>query len=51
MGCIVGGNESSNLDVVFDGEYHKINCHPYYEIVYYDKVGNIVADYREEHSR
>lgn len=47
-GTIVGGNHSMNLDVVFDGQYHKSNCHPWYETVYFDSKGNVVADYREK---
>lgn len=48
MGTIVGGNNSMNLDVVFDGEWWKDNCHPWYETVYFDNAGNILADYREK---
>jgi len=46
MGNIVGGNHSQNLDVVFDGQWSSNNCHPWYETVYYDNAGNILADYR-----
>lgn len=44
-GVIVGSNSSLNLDVVFDGQYHKSNCHPWYETRYFDRKGNVVADY------
>jgi hypothetical protein len=48
-GVIVGGNSSLNLQVLFDFEKqpYTANCHPWYETVYYDNNGNIVADYRE----
>ena len=46
MGTIVGGNSSQNIDVVFDGFWWKDNCHPWYETVYFDNKGNILADYR-----
>lgn len=48
MGTIVGGNSSMNLDVVLDGQYHKSNCHPWYETVYFDRKGNAVADFRKK---
>jgi hypothetical protein len=48
MGTIVGSNQSLNLDVVFDGQYHRNNCHPWHETVYFDRKGNVVADYRKQ---
>lgn len=45
MGTIVGGNDSMNLDVVFDGQHWTDNCHPWYETRYFDRKGNVVADY------
>lgn len=47
-GVIVGANHSANLDVVFDGEWHKSNCHPYDETVYFDAKNNIVGDFRKK---
>ena len=47
MGTIVGSNSSCNLDVVYDGNWHTNNCHPWHETVYYDRDGSVVADYRE----
>ncbi|RIV26407.1 hypothetical protein D2Q93_04345 [Alicyclobacillaceae bacterium I2511] len=44
MGTIVGANNSSNLDVVFDGEWHVENCHPGWKTRYYDANGNVVQD-------
>lgn len=46
LGRIVGGNSSSNLNIVFDGNWNTNNCHPHYEMVYYDNSGNIVYDFR-----
>lgn len=45
-GIIVGSNASQNLDVLFGNAVH--NCHPWFETVYYDQKGRIVADYRED---
>jgi len=47
-GTIVGGNHSMNLDVVFDRQYHRCNCHPWHETVYFDRKGNVIADYRKQ---
>lgn len=51
MGTIVGSNQSLNLDVVFDGSYYKSNCHPWWETVYFDRKGNVVADYRKKEEK
>ncbi|WP_255446512.1 MFS transporter [Bacillus sp. JAS24-2] len=45
-GTIVG-NWKTNLFVLFDGEIEKHNCHPYWEIAYYDDVGNVVRNYQK----
>lgn len=45
-GRIVGGNNSSNLDVLFEGNLHADNCHPHYETTYYDN-GTVVKDYKK----
>jgi hypothetical protein len=39
-GKVVGSNSSSNLDVIFDGQRHKNNCHPGWKTKYFlgDKV-------------
>lgn len=47
MGTIVGSNQSLNLDVVFDGQHWADNCHPWWETRYFDRHGNVVADYRK----
>lgn len=38
-GTIVGHNDSSNLDVLFDGDSHAGNCHPWWKVVYFDDAG------------
>lgn len=49
LGTIVGINGSANLDVVFANQLkygkHKHNCHPTCEVKYFDKAGNVIADY------
>jgi hypothetical protein len=48
-GTICGANDSANLDVIFNRDKYKwikYNCHPFYETVYYDADGKIIADYR-----
>jgi len=45
IGTIVGANHAMNLDVVFEGTYHKENCHPHYRLTYYDKNNMPVARY------
>jgi hypothetical protein len=49
-GRIVGGNSSMNFDVLFDdGPYkgERLNCHPRWEMAYFDDDGNVLADFRE----
>ena len=47
-GVIVGANYSGNLDVCFDGTCARSNCHPHWDIRYFDASGSVVADYREK---
>lgn len=52
MGTIVGMNSSANLDVVFAnrlkmGDY-KHNCHPTWDIAYFDADGNVIKDFRNK---
>ena len=47
-GIVTAGNHSGNVNVRFDGEKHAVNCHPQWETVYFDKDGNVLADYREK---
>jgi hypothetical protein len=49
-GHIVGHNSSANFDVLFDeGPYKgaRLNCHPRWEMVYFDDAGNVLFDFRE----
>lgn len=54
VGTIVGMNGSANLDVQFANQLkygkHKHNCHPQYQIKYFDNGGNVVADFTGEKS-
>jgi hypothetical protein len=47
-GKIVGSNQSLNLNIVFDGQVHDSNCHPTWEITYYDNDGNIVECFKKQ---
>jgi hypothetical protein len=50
-GVIVAGNSGLNLNVLFNygtKQQYIDNCHPWYETVYYDVKGNVLADYREK---
>jgi hypothetical protein len=44
-GRIVGCNASLNLDVCFEGETWKNNCHPHWRIKYFDNQDKVVAEY------
>lgn len=49
IGTIVGMNSSCNLDVIFANQQRfgksKSNCHPTWKTRYFDKDGNVIADY------
>ena len=45
-GRITGTNGSQNLQVRFDGLKFSQNCHPTWDIVYFDKDGSVLADFR-----
>ena len=47
QGTVKGGNSSVNIDVLFDGEKRKVNCHPNWGIKYFDKKGMVIAEYSE----
>ncbi len=49
-GVIKDFNSSANLNVLFDGEKVKVNCHPTWESVFYDEDENIIADFRKSES-
>ena len=44
-GFIVGDNDGCNFDVCFDNGIW--NCHPNYELVYFNKDGSIMYDFRK----
>jgi len=45
-GIIVGAsNMSLNLDVCFDGEHWKSNCHPWWRVKYFDNKGNLIREF------
>ena len=46
-GVVKGGNSSGNIDVLFDGCKRAENCHPTWAMKYFDKDGNIIAEYGE----
>jgi len=48
MGEIKGFNRSSNLNVLFDDSEEESNCHPTWEICYFDKNMNILKDFRKK---
>lgn len=48
-GRIVAHNDSANFNVLFeDGPYagEVLNCHPNWEITYFDDAGNVLAEFR-----
>lgn len=47
FGVIKGGNSSGNLDVIFDGKKRADNCHPTWQMRYFDKNGNVIAEYKD----
>ncbi len=47
-GVIVGHNDSANFNILFyEGEYagQTLNCHPNWEITYYDSDGNVIKSF------
>jgi hypothetical protein len=45
FGVVKGGNESGNIDVLFDGDKRPQNCHPTWKIKYFAADGSLVADF------
>ena len=49
IGTIKGLNDSGNLDIVFANTLkygiHKHNCHPTWDIKYYDKYGEVIRSF------
>ena len=46
-GVITGANCSGNLNIRMDGHKHSSNCHPRWAIKYFDKEGNVIAEFPE----
>lgn len=46
-GRIVGGNRSLNLDICFDGNHWKENCHPWWRMKYFDNQGNLIKAFED----
>jgi hypothetical protein len=46
-GYIVGANTSENLDIYFPDTDLISNCHPYWELTYYDDDDDVVRCYKE----
>lgn len=46
-GWLVGSNYSQNMNVLFEGEDHVLNCHPRWETTFYDDKMNVIADFKE----
>ena len=47
MGNIKGCSVRANIDVLFDGDKSKSNCHPTWNICYFHHDGSIAGDFRE----
>lgn len=45
VGVIKNGNSSGNLDILFEGETVCQNCHPTWEMKYFDDKDNVIAEY------
>lgn len=44
-GVIKGGNSGGNLNILFDGEKIPQNYQPTWAMKYFDKNGNVIAEY------
>lgn len=44
-GVVKSGNSSGNINILFDGEKKAKNCHPTWAMKYFDKNGNVIAEY------
>ena len=47
-GFITGGNDSGNIDVLFDGWEHVSNCHPWWDIKYFGHKNKVIAEYGKD---
>ena len=46
QGIIVDGNESANLQILFDGEITPQNCHPTWNMTYFSDSGEIIKTFK-----
>jgi hypothetical protein len=46
-GRITSGNSSGNLNILFEGKKKPENCHPRWAMKYFDKDGNVIAEFPE----
>jgi len=44
-GMIVGKNSSANFNVIFDGKDGPLNCHPNWNIKYFDDNGALIREF------
>ena len=47
-GHVACGCNGGNIAVKFPNQKWTAKCHPQWETVYYDKSGNVIADYRKK---
>lgn len=45
FGVIKGENSSGNLNILFDGDKKVSDCHPTWAMKYFDKEGNLIAEF------
>ncbi len=45
VGRVSGANSCANLQITFDGQSWSENCHPTWKMRYFDKEGEVVAEY------
>jgi len=46
-GRVSGANSSGNLNITFDGFSYSQNIHPKWMMQYFDKDGDLIADYKD----
>ena len=44
-GRVSGVNNSQNLNITFDGDNYSVNCHPHWQMQYFDADGKLIAEY------
>lgn len=46
-GMVCGGNSAANLNVLFDGDKHPMNCHPYWRFKIFNSDGSTLYESNE----